>query len=37
MPGVHQRMQQTIPSANKFAFGLTPDPRRFAKGEEIDE
>jgi hypothetical protein len=25
----NQRMQQTIPSANKFASGLAPDPRRF--------
>jgi hypothetical protein len=30
MPGVHQRLQQTIPSANKFASGLAPDPRRLA-------
>jgi len=25
----NQRMQQTIPSANKFASGLAPDPRRL--------
>jgi len=24
----NQRMQQTIPSANKFAAGLAPDPQR---------
>jgi hypothetical protein len=30
MPGVHQRMQQTILPANKFASGLAPDPRRYA-------
>jgi len=29
MPGVHQRLQQAIPSANKFASGLAPDPRRL--------
>ena len=25
----NQRLQQTIPSANKLASGLAPDPRRF--------
>ena len=24
----NQRIQQTIPPANKFAFGLAPDPQR---------
>ena len=26
--GVHQRIQQTIPAANKFTSGLAPDPQR---------
>ena len=29
----NQRIQQTIPPANKFASGLAPDPQRYAKKE----
>jgi hypothetical protein len=29
----NQRMQQTIPLANKFASGLAPDPRRLSQKE----
>jgi hypothetical protein len=29
MTGVHQRIQHTIPSANEFASGLSPDPQRI--------
>jgi len=32
----NQRMQQSIPSANKFAAGLAPDPQRIMCIESIN-